>query len=244
MSEAKTPPAGMRAVTKKSALPIYAVGAVWLIWALLFPLYSLMHFVLCGAVSFCAYLLLSRILPDSVVFERIPVQATGYESADALLKAGDAHLEAIASLSEKIENVQVRAKVDKLGSTCQRIFDYVRQNPKSADNLRKFMNYYLPTLEKLVRTYELMEEQGVEGENITASKARITEMLDTMDLAFEKQLDALFGDTALDIDTDITVMEGMMAQEGLTDEGRIPQVDPIQPMQEETFQAGDIKLKL
>ena len=147
-------------------------------------------------------------------------------------------------MSAKIENADVRQKADKLGGTCQRIFDYVRQNPKSADGLRKFMNYYLPTLQKLLTTYELMEEQGVEGENITASKARISQMLDTMDLAFLKQLDALFGDTALDIDTDITVMEGMLAQEGLTDAGQMPQPEPVQPMQEETFQVGDIKLEL
>ena len=89
-----------------------------------------------------------------------------------------------------------------------------------------------------------MEEQGVEGENITASKERITQMLDTMDVAFEKQLAALFGDTAPDIDTDITVMEGMMAQEGLTDAGKMPTAEPIQPLQEESFQAGDIKLQL
>ena len=59
MSEAKTPPAGMRAVTKKSALPIYAIGAVWLLWALLFPLYSLTQFALCAVVSFADYLILS-----------------------------------------------------------------------------------------------------------------------------------------------------------------------------------------
>ena len=244
MSEAKTPAAGMRAVTKKSALPIYAVGGIWLVWALLFPLYSVVHFALCAAVSLGAYVVLSKVIPDEVVYEKIPVPVTGYDNADDLLKAGNAHLEAIAHLSAKIENAAVRAKVDKLGSTCQRIFDYVRQNPKSADQLRKFMNYYLPTLEKLVKTYELMEEQGVEGENITASKARITQMLDTMDTAFEKQLDALFGHTALDIDTDITVMEGMMAQEGLTDAGKMPTIEPIQPLQEEPFRAGDIKLEL
>ena len=81
----------------------------------------------------------------------------------------------------------------------------------------------------------------MEGENITASKARISQMLDTMDMAFLKQLDALFGDTALDIDTDITVMEGMLAGEGLTDQGKMPDA---QPVQEETFQVGDIKLEL
>ena len=244
MSETNTPPAGMRAVTKKSALPIYAVGAVWLIWALLFPLYSATHYLLCAAISLMAYAILSKAIPDTVTYEKIPVQATGYASADELLKAGDQYLRDISAVAAKIENPEVRAKADKLGGTCQRIFDYVRQNPKSADGLRKFMNYYLPTLQKLLTTYELMEEQGVEGENITASKARISQMLDTMDLAFLKQLDALFGDTALDIDTDITVMEGMLAQEGLTDAGQMPQPEPVQPMQEETFQVGDIKLEL
>ena len=244
MSETNTPPAGMRAVTKKSALPIYAVGAVWLIWALLFPLYSATHYLLCAAISLLAYAILSKAIPDTVTYEKIPVQATGYASADELLKAGNQYLRDISAVATKIENPEVRAKADKLGGTCQRIFDYVRQNPRSADDLRKFMNYYLPTLEKLVKTYELMEEQGVEGENITASKERISQMLDTMDLAFEKQLDALFGDTALDIDTDITVMEGMLAGEGLTDEGTMPQAEPVAPMQEETFQVGDIKLEL
>ena len=244
MSDPKIPPAGMRAVTKKSVLPIYAIGAVWVLWSLFFPLYSLSHYIPCLIVSLAVFLVLTKVIPDKVTYEPIPVQVTGYESADELLKAGDAHLRTVRELSAKIDNTDVRAKVDRLGGTCQRIFDYVRQNPKTADELRKFMNYYLPTLEKLVKTYELMEEQGVEGENITASKERISTMLDTMDAAFRKQLDALFGDTALDIDTDITVMEGMMAQEGLTDAGKMPTPEEIKPLQEETFQVGGIKLEL
>ena len=244
MSDPKIPPAGMRAVTKKSVLPIYAIGAVWVLWSLFFPLYSLSHYIPCLIVSLAVFLVLTKVIPDKVTYEPIPVQVTGYESADELLKAGDAHLRTVRELSAKIDNTDVRAKVDRLGGTCQRIFDYVRQNPKTADELRKFMNYYLPTLEKLVKTYELMEEQGVEGENITASKERISTMLDTMDAAFRKQLDALFGDTALDIDTDITVMEGMMDQEGLTDAGKMPTPEEIKPLQEETFQVGGIKLEL
>ncbi len=243
MSETQSPPAGMRAVTKKSALPIYAIGLVWLLWALFFPLYSLMHYLLCLAVSLAVFFILTKTIPDTVTYEKIPVRATGYENADALLKAGEEALTAIAATAAKIENDQVRQKAYSLGGTCRRIFDYVRQNPKSADDLRKFMNYYLPTLQKLLSTYEVMEEQGVEGENITASKARITQMLDTMDQAFEKQLDALFGDAALDIDTDITVMEGMMAQEGLTDKGKLDLNQPA-PAEQEAFQVGDIKLEL
>ena len=212
-----TPSVGMRAVTRTSALPIYAMGLVWLVWALLFPLYSVTQFALCLVLSLAVFFLLKKLIPPTVTYEKIPPVETGDTEADALLRTGEEQLAAIAAAASSIENAGVREKLEGLQTTCRRILDYVQGHPKSAPGLRKFMNYYLPTLKKLTETYALMESQKVDGENITASLARIDQMLDTMDAAFEKQLDALFGDTALDVDTDITVMEGMLAQEGLSD---------------------------
>lgn len=212
-----TPPVGMRAVTRTSALPIYAMGLVWLVWALLFPLYSITQFALCLVLSLAVFFLLKKLIPPTVTYEKIPPVETGDTEADALLRTGEEQLAAIAAAASSIENAGVREKLEGLQTTCRRILDYVQGHPKSAPGLRKFMNYYLPTLKKLTETYALMESQKVEGENISASLSRIDQMLDTMDAAFEKQLDALFGDTALDVDTDITVMEGMLAQEGLSD---------------------------
>ena len=212
-----TPPVGMRAVTRTSALPIYAMGLVWLVWALLFPLYAVTQFALCLVLSLAVFFLLKKLIPPTVTYEKIPPAETGDTEADALLRTGEEQLAAIAAAASSIENAGVREKLEGLQTTCRRILDYVQGHPKSAPGLRKFMNYYLPTLKKLTETYALMESQKVEGENISASLARIDQMLDTMDAAFEKQLDALFGDTALDVDTDITVMEGMLAQEGLSD---------------------------
>ena len=212
-----TPPVGMRAVTRTSALPIYAMGLVWLVWALLFPLYSVTQFALCLVLSLAVFFLLKKLIPPTVTYEKIPPAETGDTEADALLRTGEEQLAAIAAAASSIENAGVREKLEGLQTTCRRILDYVQGHPKSAPGLRKFMNYYLPTLKKLTETYALMESQKVEGENISVSLARIDQMLDTMDAAFEKQLDALFGDTALDVDTDITVMEGMLAQEGLSD---------------------------
>ena len=63
-----------------------------------------------------------------------------------------------------------------------------------------------------------MGSLGVEGENISGTMQRVENMMDTIVKAFEKQLDALFGSEALDISTDITVLENMMAREGLTDQ--------------------------
>ncbi len=39
---------------KRSVVPIYLVGAVWLAYALLFPLYQPVHYLLCGALSAAA----------------------------------------------------------------------------------------------------------------------------------------------------------------------------------------------
>ena len=61
-----------------------------------------------------------------------------------------------------------------------------------------------------------MDATGISGDNIDTTKAKVEKMLDTIVRAFDKQLDALFGEEALDISTDITVMENLLAQEGLT----------------------------
>lgn len=213
----QTIPDGMRAVTKPSVLPIYAVGGVWLIWALLFPLHKPFHFILAAAVSLAAYLILSKSISGTTIYEPDPAKTalTGDDSADALLREGRACLVDIRASGDKIQNPAVDEKLESLDDTCERIFDHLVQRPSAAPQLRKFITYYLPTLRKLTQTYAQLEAQGAKGENITASMQRIQQMLTTMDGAFEKQLDALYADTALDISTDITVMEGMLAQEGL-----------------------------
>ena len=80
------------------------------------------------------------------------------------------------------------------------------------------MSYYLPTTLKLLNAYDRMSDQGVSGENIDGTMKRVENMMDTIVRAFEKQLDGLFGAEALDISTDITVLDNMMAREGLVDD--------------------------
>ena len=83
--------------------------------------------------------------------------------------------------------------------------------------MRKFLDSYLPTVVKLLEAYAEMEAQGVEGENIRESKRRIEDAMDTLVTAFENQLDKLFESDALDLSTDIDVMERMLRADGLTE---------------------------
>ena len=78
------------------------------------------------------------------------------------------------------------------------------------------MNYYLPTTLKLLSSYDKLEDTGITGTNISETMLSIERMMNTIVMAFEKQLDALYGADALDISSDITVLENMMAREGLT----------------------------
>jgi len=94
----------------------------------------------------------------------------------------------------------------------------VKAEPKKLPQIRKFMDYYLPTTLKLLNAYDRMGATGVAGENITSTMERVENMMATIVIAFEKQLDSLFGADAMDISTDITVLETMMAREGLAGE--------------------------
>ena len=94
-----------------------------------------------------------------------------------------------------------------------RIFDRVEENPQSVSDIRKLMEYYLPTTIKLLEAYEQLDRQPVDGENIQTAKREIEATLDTLNTAFEKLLDDLFQDTMWDVSSDISVLNTMLAQE-------------------------------
>ena len=121
-------------------------------------------------------------------------------------------------LNDAIEDEEISRRIDQLEDATGKIIDQVIAHPEKLPQIRKFMNYYLPTTLKLLNAYDRMGAAGVSGENIDGTMGKIESMMDTVVRAFDKQLDALFGDEALDISTDITVLENLLAQEGLAGE--------------------------
>ncbi len=140
------------------------------------------------------------------------------EQTKRILKDGSAYIQMVHACSEQIRKPQMSYKLSKLEAIMRRIFEQVEKAPESADDLHKFMDYYLPTTTKLLQAYIDLDRQEIAGENISATKKEIEDTLDTINEAFEKLLDSLFEDTAWDISSDISVMKTMMAQEGLTGE--------------------------
>ena len=122
--------------------------------------------------------------------------------------------EAGASLADPV----LRDKAARLETVSARIFALAEADPGKEDQLRKFVNYYLPTALKLLHTYAQLDGQGVDGENITKTKQSIERSLDLLVTAFENQLDKLFQSDALDVSADIAALEGMLNLDGLSGE--------------------------
>ena len=206
-----------KTIVHKSAAPIYAAAVTWVLYALLFPLYQVGHFLLAAAAA-AVVALIARIFCKDVTEEvEIPEEpvTTGNPELDKMIADGNGAIQAMRALNDSIQDETISAQIDRLEEVSSRIFQYVKDNPAKLPQIRKFMSYYLPTTIKLLTAYDQMSHQGVSGENITDTMEKVEGMMSSIVQAFEKQLDSLFGDEAMDISTDITVLENMMVREGL-----------------------------
>ena len=134
-----------------------------------------------------------------------------------LLAEGQSYIRHIHTCNDKIEDPVISEKLDRMEMIVTRIFTEAGRNPDVADDLKKMMSYYLPTTKKLLDAYCELDEQPVPGENIETTKQEIAATLDTLNNAFAKLLDDLFEEKAWDISSDISVLNTMLAQEGLTE---------------------------
>ena len=216
----------MAKIVKKSPIPLYGAAAVWLLWAVFLPMYALWHFALVAAASVLVWFGLKKLCPDKVLNLPDPEPQPEPEPEPRPEPAGQAPEDPIAAeraralselrrLDENIEDEKISAQIVHMEEVTGKIFDVVAGQPSKLPQIRRFLNYYLPTTLKLLNAYDRMGSAGVEGANIDGTMGRIDAMMDQVVKAFDKQLDALFADEALDISTDITVLEQMLAREGL-----------------------------
>ena len=209
---------------RKSAAPFYGAAAVWVVYALAFDLYRWNHFVFAALLSAGVFLLLGSICKDEVIETAIPdppkeeEKPTGNAELDKMISDGRKAVSEMKRLDDAIEDEKISADIRRLETVCQQIFQQVKADPAKLPQIRRFMDYYLPTTLKLLNAYDRMDSTGISGDNITGTKERVESIMGTIVTAFEKQLDTLFGADAMDISTDISVLETMLAREGLAGE--------------------------
>ncbi|MEG2119755.1 MAG: 5-bromo-4-chloroindolyl phosphate hydrolysis family protein, partial [Pseudoflavonifractor sp.] len=193
----------MAKVVKKSVAPIYAVAALWAVWAVFFPLYAPLHYICAAAASVVVFILGKAIWQDKT-FEDPKAAAkpekkqekkpepkpekktTGDPELDRLIDQRDLALSEMRRLNDSIADEKISAQIDHLELTTRKIIQVVVENPKKLSQIRKFLSYYLPTTLKLLNAYDRMDSTGVSGANIDGTMGKIETMMDTVVTAFDR----------------------------------------------------------
>ncbi len=212
--------------------PLYVFAIIWLSSSIFFPLYELWGILLTlGLCSLGAFIAGKASARRALKKEKEALAAAAAKAAeeakkhpkkksygpevDPILEEGNRALSEMGRLYMSIKDPEVRVKINEIMRITDKITQDAIDDPKDIPQIRKFMNYYLPTTLKLLNSYDRMSSLGIEGENLDRSMKNINEMLDAAIAAYKKRLDSLFENQALDIETDIEVMNTMLAREGL-----------------------------
>lgn len=214
----------------KAFVPIYGFTLAFAACAFFLPMYTLTGLAASVAISIAAavaaYYIAALVLRKKAA--SMPEPEPGPVKKDepklspevqAIIDDGKRAMKEMGRLYSSIREPGVRKRINELMRVSDKIVQDAVDDPSDVPQIRKFLDYYLPTTIKLLNAYDRMSDQGIEGANLTKSMQSIEGMLDTAIEAFKKQLDSLFANQALDIETDISVMNQMLAREGLSDDG-------------------------
>lgn len=208
----------MKTVVHKSPIPIYVTALAWVVYALLLPLYRPVHFLPAILVTAAVGVVARLLCPNRVEEVAEAPQPSGNPELDEMVQQCRKAMADLQALDDAIADETLSDQIARLGELTGKIMARVQEDPSRLPQVRKFMSYYLPTTVKLLTSYRDMSAQGVAGENISGTMAKVEAIMATIVSAFSRQLDNLFGAEAMDISADITVLENMMVREGLADD--------------------------
>ena len=129
---------------------------------------------------------------------------------------GREYMETLDRLRESIPDREMTGKLERLDAILEQLFEALKKQPDQVEELDQFMEYYLPTTVKLVTSYQEFAAVEFPGDNVKRAKKEIRHTLDTINGAFEKLLDDFYQDKTFDVLSDASVLQSMLAREGLT----------------------------
>lgn len=201
----------------RSAWPIYIAAGVFALYAVRTPMITGKAFFWAFVWSAAAGLISEKIWFKGREIEIESKIDTGDRDIDRQVEEGRAQLKALREKPTGDEKIDTQ--IVRMYESGMKVFEAVAQKPEKAVQVRKFMNYYLPTTAKLMQHYFTLREMGGKGEHVTKALGDIRNSIARIADAFEKQLDNLYRAEAMDVSSDIDVMEAMLAADGLTDDG-------------------------
>ena len=204
----------LQEIRKKPVLPLWLAALAWPVGALVLPVYSLWGLAATAVLSLAVYLVSARLCPDRIQYKEIPY-ATGSEDVDAMLAGIEKNLDALHALNDAIPDARLSAEMDRMERAGRGIIKAVEASPDKAPQIDRFARYYLPEVIKIMGAYARMEQGGICGDNAEQIQSEVRANAATMATAFENQLDGLYSAEAMDISTDIEVLDHILKSQNL-----------------------------
>lgn len=201
-------------VAAPSVVPYFAVGIFCIIYALIFPLYLFWHFLIPAALAVGLFFVLKKLCKPRYI--TVEVQKAPPTAEELWQETALGYLEKLRAADEAIEDEEVSKSIRGIENLTAEIFRAVTDKKEKRPQVRRFMEYYLPTLLKLLSVYDKMEESGGKGENVRTTREKINSLLYTANCAFAKLADDLYEQESIDVSSDITVFNNLLKQEGLS----------------------------
>lgn len=215
----------MRKKGKGQALVValIAAAAAIVLYSLIFKLFRWQHYLIAAAVALLvgrvAFIMAQGLDTTKEAPAQQPIPKTGDSAVDSLVEKGQEMLAQIRRENDLIPDAHLSERMAQLDDVADRIFRTVAEKPQKAPQIRRFMDYYLPTTLKMLAGYRKMDERQLSGGEAEKTRAQIQEAMDMVVGAFEKQLNTLYQDDMMDISTDIDVLETLLRQDGLVGSG-------------------------
>lgn len=215
---------------RSSVAPIYTFAILWILMCTITPVFRLGWLIAAVVIAGAGAYLTGRRAGKKAAKETAaeetakakaaaeqpaPVKKSYGPEIDPIIEEGNRALSEMGRLYMSIKDPEIRQKINEIMRITDKITQDAIADPSDIPQIKKFQSYYIPTTIKLLNAYDRMSAQGIQGENLDKTMKSITEMLDTAIEAYKNLLDSLFANQALDIETDIDVMNKMLAREGL-----------------------------
>jgi len=206
----------VKKVRIKSAVPIYLASAVWLLTGLIRSsmMLNVGTIALTGALSTTAYLIGSKVFPGKVIEIRERAD-TGDAELNRQIEEGRKQLDNLQSCNDQLPDPVISEKLDRMYRAGNAILSALEEKPARLSEVRRFMNYFLPTAEKLVASYVAFAQAPVKGENVLSAMKSVENSLSLIADAFEKQYDSLYRNESYNLEAEVSVMETLLKGQGL-----------------------------
>ena len=215
-------PEGKIVINVKSALPLWACGAVWVIAGLTLPMYFPVCLAAVATVSAAVYAVCRLFAGQTTETVAAPPKSSGDPEADRALSALSHCAGTVRKLRESLPadmaGVSVCGSLEKIASLLDKITENIKNDPSDLRYCRRMCSYYLPLTEKLCGKYRFVLNQleGGGAEGAITLKMNLQRAFDSVASALEKLLDAMYENDNLDISTDISVLEELLHESGLS----------------------------